>query len=611
MFKKELADVLKQSILFLAFLAAVPAAILALRIVPKQPYQALFTPTVQAGLLFWSFFLGASILGRERRQRAVEYMSSLPYSRLGLLARLAAPRLLVMMTVWALTLFLPTAWIQSYGFLPPQLLGPAAFLIFTVALSLAPLFENFLVLAFTTLLAFFVVVLIPFAAVALAYGDRGLPLDPSYLFTWREIVRMGSGAFPIGVLPFLPLLAFPFIAALLVAFPKFDIRPSPAFRRRFFLTWTPALLLTVLFSFAAIGHSIPGNDQREYYLTRDLRLVDFGFLSNRISIHDGKEVRQVKLLAAAGGGPWDVHEGDGALYFLDYRGAFNRLEIASGEAKTLYIPERSEGMWGGFWIFDSTYVFFEDGARPGEVRLVRFDLRTKGVARSTFFHETFRKGDKRLIGTGVLGERRFWICRTWLRYRNILLRLWDDGRVEKIDLPGKAEPGRLTYNDGLLFDSDKEGLTVFKDTGSSLEILKKYPPGETFLAFDFFRGRRLDRPNNGYLVGKRGTRIAKLDLTTLEIEDFGAWTGGKEGRWGSIDRLDDGRIFLLTGSRQPFTAEIYDLNGDRMRLIWSSPPSASKMPATGVWVFGSGILVTSANEIRAYAFPDMREIRFK
>ena len=608
MFKKELVNVLKQTVLFLAFLAAVPAAFLALGIVSKQPYQAEFTPTVQAGLLFWSFFLGASLFGRERGQRALEYMTSLPYSRLGLLGRLAASRILVLTAVWALTLLIPAGWVQSHGFLLPALFGSAYFLIFIIALSFAPLFENFLVLAFSTFLAFFLLGLIPFAAVFLAYWNLGLPVEPSFLPAWREILTLSHEAFPIGVLPFLPLLAFPFIAALIAAFPKFDIRPSPAFRRRFALVLAPALILSGVAAIAAVGHSVSASDRDAHYLTQDLHLIDYGFLSNRVTIRDGQGVRHVKLGSA---GLWNLHEEGGFLYFFDLQCALKRLDITSGAVETLYIPGRSTASWGESWVYGSSFVFFESGARPDEVQLVRLNPPAKNATRVTYTHEAFRKGMKTLIGTNVYGGRRFWICMTWFRNRDHLLRLWDDGRAEEIGLSDKATRGRVSYDNGLLFNSGKEGLTVLKDKGASFEVLKRYPPGEMFLPFYFFFGRRLDRPNPGFLIAKRGRNIAKLDLATLDIENIGAWTDGGTSRWGYVDRLDDGRFYLLTGTRDPMTTEIYDLNEGRMRLIWSPPPAPPKAPATEVRIFCSGILTNVGSEFRAYAFPNMREIKFK
>jgi hypothetical protein len=608
MFKKELVNVLKQFFFFLAFLAALPAAILALRIVPKQPYQVLFTPTVQAGLLFWSFFLGASLFSRERSQRALEYAASLPYSRLGMLGRLAAPRILVAAFIGAMTLLIPAGWWQSYGFLPPALFGLSSLFLFTIALSFAPLFDNFLVLAFSTLLAFFLVGLVPFVTVFAAYASRGFPLEKSFLPTWHEILDFSYGAFPKGVLPFLPLLALPFIAALMAAFPKFDIRPSPAFRRRFAFVLAPAFVLSGLIIFAAVGHSFSATDRVDHYLTQDLRLIDYGFLSNRATIRDGKSVRQVKLGSA---GFWLLYENSGSLYFMDLGDALKRLDIASGAVETLYNPGRSARRWGGFWVNGPSILFFESGARPDEIQLVRIDPPAKNVTRVTYTHEAFRKGEEMLIGANTFGGRRCLICRTWFRNRDQLFRLWDDGRAEEIILPDKATRGRIAYDNGLLFDSGKEGLTVLKDTGTSFEVLRTYPHGEMFLPLNSYFARRLDRPNAGFLIGKRGRQISKLDLATLDIENIGPWTDDDgASRWGYVDRLDDGRFYLQTGTRDPATTEIYDLNEGRMRLIWSSPPAPPKAPAMEVRIFRSGILTQVGREFRAYAFPDMREIKF-
>ncbi|OGD19665.1 MAG: hypothetical protein A2W03_17585 [Candidatus Aminicenantes bacterium RBG_16_63_16] len=94
MFRKELADVLKQTACFLAVVAVLPIPIILFKGAPG-PYRAVLAPLLEMGLVFWSLFLGASFLGREQGQRAVEYALSLPHSRLGLLIRLAGPRLLV------------------------------------------------------------------------------------------------------------------------------------------------------------------------------------------------------------------------------------------------------------------------------------------------------------------------------------------------------------------------------------------------------------------------------------------------------------------------------------------------------------------------------------
>ena len=610
MFKKELVNVFKQSLIFLAILAALPAAILVLRIVPKQPYQALFTPAVQAGLLFWSFFLGASLFGRERGQRALEYTASLPYSRLGLLARLAAPRILVVAFIGSLTLLIPAGWWQSYAVLPPALFGLSSLLLFTIALSFAPLFENFLVLAFSTLLAFFLVGLIPFATVFLAYRSRGFPLEKSFLPAWGEILSLGNGAFPIGVLPFLPLLAFPFVAALMAAFPKFDIRPSPAFRRRFAFVLAPAFILSGLIVFAAVGRSISATDRDDHYLTKDLRLVEFGFLSNRVVLRDGKSARRIKLKAA---GFWNPYEDGGYLYFMDLEGALNRLDLATGQVETLYPSSPGSPGSRGYWACGGSMILFENGGRPDTLRLVQIDPTTKTVRRIPFTHPAFAKSWNILIGAGTFEGRAFWLDMVHGR-RCRVLRLWEDGRAEEAVAPEISDPWRWACFEGLLFHAGKDRLTVLKDTGKTFEPVKTFPDNETFSPpITAFTTARIDRPSLGFIAGKRGNAVAKLDLASLSIEDIGKWTDGKEGRLGSIRQLDDGRFFLVVGSRNLQTIEISDLSQGQVRPLWSSQTALPGvgLAEDGMMIFPSGILVNAGGEWRAYAFPDMREIKFK
>jgi len=143
MFKKELVDVLKQSAWFLAAVLALTVALPALNVVPRQPYGSLFATVFQIGLLFWALFLGASTFGRERGQRALEYVLSLPYSRRGLLLRLAGARLIVWILLWAASslahhLFWskPASLKEGLGIDAGLILYELA--LFGVALSLAP-----------------------------------------------------------------------------------------------------------------------------------------------------------------------------------------------------------------------------------------------------------------------------------------------------------------------------------------------------------------------------------------------------------------------------------------------------------------------------------------
>ena len=93
MLKKEISEVLKHSIIFILVALLLPAILLLTTIISDQSYFDVFFPLFQFGLFSWALFMGTSLFSGERRQRGVEYLLSLPYSRLQLIGIKILPRL--------------------------------------------------------------------------------------------------------------------------------------------------------------------------------------------------------------------------------------------------------------------------------------------------------------------------------------------------------------------------------------------------------------------------------------------------------------------------------------------------------------------------------------
>ncbi len=605
MFKKELADVLKQTAFFLAFLFALPALMLVLRNGPSWPYIVLVVPVVQAGLLFWSFFLGASLFGRERGQHSLEYALALPYSRWSLLLRLAGPRALVLFALWALTLLPPRLWVENHVFLSPGAFFLFSVVIFAVALSLAPLIENFLVLAFGTLLALVLWVLVLLGAGVAAAATRGFSSE-YFVFPLRQFAEgLPAGYFPVNAYLMAFLMALPFVAALIGSFPAFDTRTSRRFRGRFVTVLLPGFLLVGLFYFSASDRILSANSYQSYYLTKDLHLVEMEFLSSRPTIHSATEVRRIRLGSS---GFWRAFEDGGFLYIDDFYGTLKRISLSSGAVETMY---SSPEYYNHEWIDGPDLVFFENGPHSGEMQLVRLDTASKKIRRVTFTQASHGKGAKYILAAGTRDGKRYWIYSLWDLSKDVLFRLWDDGRIENI-LEGKNLKGRWFCYDSLLLCSGKESLVVLKDDGTSFKIVKEFPAGESFRppANPFFEAR-LDRPRTGFIFGKRNKVLARMNLETLEIEDIGAWTKGQDESWGYVVNPAPGKFYFEGGNRTGSLLEIYDLNDGRMKLIWAAPADIPQGSFYHVDIFESGIVAHTGKKVRAYAFPDMREIKFK
>jgi hypothetical protein len=202
---------------------------------------------------------------------------------------------------------------------------------------------------------------------------------------------------------------------------------------------------------------------------------------------------------------------------------------------------------------------------------VILDQYTKKADRRTFVHDAFRRGAPTLIGTDLREGIRFWICTLAAKSKKVTLRLWEDGRVEEILAKGRLETVNAPHDiNGLLFFTGKEPSFVLQDNGKSFEMRKELPADEIFHPWNVVYARNsLDLPPVSYVFGKRGTKLARMNMATLEIEDIGVWRESDDA-WGQIFR-EKSRFYFMGGSRSRKTLDFYDLNEGRMRLIRSFP----------------------------------------
>jgi len=609
MFRKELADVLKQTGWFLAAVAVLPVPLILLKWAPS-PYLAVFIPALEAGLVFWSLFLGASLLGRERGQRAMEYALALPHARLGLLFRLAGARLLVLAVLWlAAYAVIGTGTPPGSDWLLPALAVGIGLPLFLVSLSLSVLIENFIALCLVSVAGWYAASMLVYRLLW-GYGIRYIDFRLPGLFAFLRpdaATYRSDFTVPLVLLQvILPVL--PFLAALVLSFGRFDIRRSARFNRRFGLAFAAGLALCAL---TAVGGRAITNSfaQKHFYLTKSLKLVEYDFVSRSAKIRsDGASIKiRVGLPGLAFG--WD----DGSSLFVeDYNGDFNRIDLATGKAESLYHFDLKQTSYWGQWMYAQTIAFFENGSRPGEVQLVTLDAGTIKVNRRVFAHAALGRGNPMLIGTGVHNGVRFWICTIPAKALRSTLRLWEDGRVEEILVKGRLEtPNIPRLVNGLLFFTGREPTLILRDNGKGFELLKEFSSAKDFSAMDgLFNRRELDAAPISLIYAKRGRQLVRLSLETLEVEDIGTWTENEDDAWGFIIR-EGGRAYFVGGAHGKKNLDFYDLNDGRMRLIRRFSNVNTQRRDTRFNYFESGIVITQGRHTGVYAFPDLREVKFK
>lgn len=421
------------------------------------------------------------------------------------------------------------------------------------------------------------------------------------------LTYQGGLAFLLTLLQFiLPVL--PFLAALLLSFGRFDIRRSRRFNRRYGIVFAVSLSLCAL---AALGGRAAANGAVPHliHVTQNLKLVEWKYGSPSMRIRGPEKSLNVRVESLMFWSGWD----DGsALFVWDQDGRLNRIDLESGKIEPLHQFDRKQFSYWRVRTYGSTIAFLDNGPRPDEIQLVALDQKTKKAVSTAFTHDAFRAGTPELVGTDVRDGKRFWICRILWKSERSTLRLWEDGRVEEILVKGRLK----TLNNphllnGFLFFTGREPIVVLRDTGSSFELKKEFPAEETFQVkegFFYFR-TPLDDPPPSFVYGRRGPRLARMSLETLEIEDIGEWRESDDA-WGYTHRRGD-QTYFIGGSRSRINLDVYALSESGLRLIRSFPGFDTRRRDTRFQIYDSGIVISQGKRFRVYAFPDLREIEYR
>jgi hypothetical protein len=629
MFKKELADVLKQTAWFLAAIFVLPVPFFLLKIIDGS-YSSILLSTLEPGLIFWALFLGASLFGRERGQKAMEYALAAPYSRLGLLVRLAGARLAVLGGLWiAAAAVLGIAEIGAAMAARPgrlvitsrlvggllKLMGPpllrmilSGLPVFLISLSLALPVENFIFVCLSTIVFWFA----GFGFVHYLFSRSSvLIVDP-----WVHFERIIPGLLYTGnrdisstwlLIALFLVITGPFLVALLASIRFFDIRRAAHFNRRYATAFLLGLGISVLATgvIARVSASGHGN---YFYLTGDLKLVRWGYPLKTVQIQS----QGTSVTAQLDSRYYWVECDDGpALFMVRSDGILCRVDTISG--KTTRLPRLSANILVSHrqWSYPGGLAYIDQGSGSEEIGLVVLDLQAGKSDRIALHHPLFLSGTPTLIGTDLWERHRFWICSVTKNSMRITFRIWDDGRIEEILIKGKAETKNIPRAiRGYLIFFGSEPMMVLQDTGRTYIVKKEFPRDETFSALEEGSNRIfLGTGDVPYVYGKRGAKgLARMNMATLEIEDIGPWEKGPSS-WGYVFERKD-RYYFVGGQRDENSLEFYDLSDGRMRLIRRFADIDIRNLGTRYGIFESGIVVSAGKGIRAYAFPDLREIKY-
>jgi hypothetical protein len=615
MLKKECRDILIQSFFFAVAMVALPGIIFLTRIIPHQPFAAIFMPVFQSGMLFWALFMGVSLFSSERGQKGMEYLLSLPYSRLKLLAIKVLPRFLSILFFYIVFLILYYQGGRDFVALALFSLSFLYFVLFFISLSLSALSDNFLVLSLISLFVLVVFNQVLFLITWLILRGEGIVeyswSEISSTFLQLEWTAESWLSFPVLILAALFLL-IPLGLAMLVSFRRFDVRPSKIYGFRYFKFLVPSLVLGILGAALTISIGID-RGPKSFYLTRDQKLIETTYLYTKI--YDKDKVEKIKTHFF----PYYNWDDPPYLYYFDWGNGLIRLNTATVTTEMIYqeqrVPRRRYWSFSSRFKYKNTIAFFEQARGPDEILLVLIDTDTRNVTRIPFKHDFFRGSDApRILDSAVREGKRSWLV--FFHYSTKPpLRLWEDGHVDNLEYKDKIlDKSTAEYFRDMLFLANNEGVTILKEKDSIFVAVKKLPREESRWYWMWMWIRLPEYGDSAQIkdsYGKIKDRMVRFDMETLGVEDIGEWKKIKDGYHINLHFLPPNAFYYTEANSRERTMKIFKLEGSQKILLKTFENFDVQQERSRLEILEGGILLQEGKKVRVYRLPDFQEIKYK
>ena len=215
MLKKEFNEVLIQTLLFVLAALLLPGLVIVSTLVTNASYFGVFFVIFQVGLLFWAMFIGASLFSFDRGQRGLEYLLSLPYSRLQIVGLKIIPRFGAILIVYLLYLILYNAGGKYFLIMFFAPFTAVYFVLFLIALSLSCISDNFVVLSAASVFSLFSYLGLFYLAYISGLLVRGIPLE-EFGFAFSDLFASDPGWMPGHILGVALALLLPFLTSFLL-----------------------------------------------------------------------------------------------------------------------------------------------------------------------------------------------------------------------------------------------------------------------------------------------------------------------------------------------------------------------------------------------------------
>jgi hypothetical protein len=613
MLKKEISDVLKQTVFSIVFALILPAFLIITTIISNASYISVFMPLFQFGLLFWAFFMGASLFSVERSQRGMEYLLSLPYSRYQIVGLKILPRLASVLLFYAVFVILYTSGGEDLVALPFFSFTFIYFSLYLISLALSASSENFIVLFVSSVFSLFIylnLILLIFWLVVLL---RNVPLDLldlRFFFTadWDPEISV-LGLFSAFV------LLLPLLVCFGLSIKKLDVRPAKVYNKRFFKLFAPIFLGGFILSFLFANWSA-GVEYSYFYLTKDHKLIESNRYSG-IKIYDGDKVHKVE----GDFGSWwpsPFLEKNEYVYDYVYNRVYDRISykivrinMSDHTHEVLYEAPLEKYFRWSIWIHEQTFAFLEYNRDHSDKKFVLLDEPSRKVTKIPLDVEPLKNHYQHAIfGANRADGQRYWLLTTWKKQENHIFKLWEDGKVEHVGISARWP----FYINGILLSYSEDELIIHQEKEGKYVLIKRIPNPEGYrFGLSYYFRTKIDNIPIKKLYGvkritledqRMGTSYATLNLENLKIEGIGKTQG-------RMDYYYPGDVYFIESDPINPEIRIYKFMNGQVKLFKTFEKFDYKKPKNRSFWSRSGIILRRGKKVKVYAYPDLREIKFK
>lgn len=611
MLKKEIINVIKQTSYFLLAVLILPEILLITTIVNDVSYFQLFFPLLQSGLLFWALFMGISLFSSEHGQRGMEYLLSLPYTRLQLISLKILPRAFVVLTLYFVCWLLYAKGGGNAAALPHFSFTILYFSLFCIALSYSASSDNFLVL-------FVFAVFSLIAYLGLLSGIFWTTLQTKgYIFYELEIMPFFTEGLDLFweklIVPVSLGILLPLLIALFFSFKKFDVRPVKAYNKRFLKVFIPLFIVGLICGFV-YAHQTLDIGYTEYYLTEDLQVIESNPYSGVI-IYDGQRAHRIDVDASYF---WPSWEDGGFIYYRD-SSKFCRLNTHECTSEILYEAPLGMRIDWRIWGYEKMVAFLERKRDYTDIHFVLMDLGSRDVKKIPLTGTSLSEYSNLFIfGADKVEDRQYWLMYPQGRSEELpIYRLWEDGRIDIVGTSRKLP----CYINRSLFSYAENEIVISKYDEGKYEAFRSIP-NEEGLYFGWYvhyrrkltnspvkevYGRKVYGTSDNKEAGRNYyAKYARLDLDNLAIDELEDSKG-----YLAFYSPNTDSFYALEMDDTEGLAKLYEVDDGTLKLLKTFEDVDPRYGLNDLDVSDGGILVKKGKKMKVYAWPDLKEKKIK